>query len=168
MRLEGINLVLLRRALRWGGAALAAVLLYATITMEPGTRDLWGVLWSNALRGNIGVGIPGANGFDFASAGLEPGDIIIGGNPGCSWGEWTHAALYVGDGKVVDTLLRFGVHLEDVNRFAGAYQRAGVLKVNLPRAVKEQAVREALAVMNRPFNLLSGRHYPIAALRAIG
>lgn len=134
------------------------MLFYQAVTMEPGTRDLWSVMWANLLRGHIGVGTPGTNSFDYSEAGLEPGDIIIGGNPGCSWGHWTHAALYVGDGMVVDTLLRHGVHLQPVERFAHAYQQAGVLKVNLPRAVKERAVREAMAIHGKPFNLLAGRY----------
>lgn len=147
----------LRGALRWGAALLGLMILYQGLTMEPGTRDLWSVILSKLQQGEIGVGVPGTNSFDFATADLEPGDIILGGNPGCSWGHWTHAALYVGNGQVIDTLLRHGVHLQPVERFGAAYQQAGVLKVNLPREVKEQAVQEALAIYGKPFNLLSGR-----------
>lgn len=147
----------LRVGLRWGGAAVLAALLHNLVFMSPGTREFWGILWASARRGDIGVGIPGANGFDFAAAGLEPGDIVLGANPGNSWGHWTHAALYVGNGQVVDTLLRYGVHLSPVERFAHAYQQAGVLKVNLPPDVKARAVALALGTLGRPFNLLAGR-----------
>lgn len=144
-------------ALAAAALALAALLAWQALTASPGTRDLWHVLWANLLQGHLGVGIPGENGLDFARVPLEPGDIVLGGNPGTSWGQWTHAALYVGGGQVVDTLLRRGVHLAPVERFAGAYQRAAVLKVLLPRPVKEEAVRHALATLGRPFNLLAGR-----------
>lgn len=147
----------LARGACWGLVALAVWLAWNTATMAPATRDLWRVMWAQARRGFIGVGIPGQNGFDFAAAGLEPGDIVLGGNPGTSWGEWTHGALYVGNGLVIDTLLRRGVHLAPVDRFAGAYARAGYLKVHLPPAVKERAVREGLALLGRPFNLLAPR-----------
>ncbi len=146
------------RALRWGGGLVAVFLLYHTVFMAPGTRDLWGVALINLQQGQVGVGIPGTNSFDFTAARPEPGDIILGGNPGCSWGHWTHAALYVGNGQVVDTLLRRGVHLQTVERFAGAYQQAGVLRVNLPPEVKAAAVRHALANLGKPFSLLSGRN----------
>lgn len=151
-------MAVLRRALAWAAGLLAAILIYQVATLSPGTRDLWAVMLERAARGWIGVGTPGQNRFDFAAAGLEPGDIVLGHNPGSSWGHWTHAALYVGDGLVVDTLLRHGVYLDRVERFAYAYQASGVLKVQLPPAVKQRAVDEAMAVLGRPFNLLSGRH----------
>lgn len=147
-----------RRVIGWAGVLVAAWLVYQSVTMTPGTRALWSLAWQNAAAGRIGVGIPGANGFDFSTAALEPGDIILGHNPGNSWGYWTHAALYVGDGMVVDTLLRYGVHLERVDRFAHAYQRAGVLKISATPAEKAQAVRVARSLLGHPFNLLSGRH----------
>lgn len=150
-------MVRVQRALRWGGAILVVAILYQAAFMEAGTRELWGVMIGQLRRGYVGVGIPGQNGFDFRTAGLEPGDIVLGGNPGTSWGHWTHAALYVGDGLVADTLLRHGVHLQPVERFARAYQQAGVLKVHLPAEVKARAVRYALAAVGKPFNLLSGR-----------
>lgn len=149
--------MLQRTALTLGAAAVLVLLVWSIAFMAPGTREIWAITLDNARRGYIGVGVPGENGFDFKAVGIEPGDIVLGANPGNSWGHWTHAALYVGDGRVIDTLLRNGVHQQPVERFALAYQRAGVLKVNLPREVKQRAVAEALALQGRPFSMLAGR-----------
>lgn len=99
--------------------------------MTPGTRWTWGVIIQRALNGEIGVGswtgVP--NSLDFSQR--EPGDIVIGGNPGASWGHYTHATLYLGDGQVAETLLREGVNTGPVSRYHD-YTWAGALQVKAP------------------------------------
>lgn len=127
--------------------------------MTSGTRWTWGVVARNAFHGSIGVGtwtgVP--NAYDFT--GLEPGDIVIGGNPGASWGHYTHATLYVGNGQVVETLLRNGVNLGSVSRY-NDYTWAGALRVNAPPEVKAKAVAAALSRQGLPFYLLAPRSSP--------
>lgn len=122
--------------------------------MAPGTRWTWRVIFTNLFDGNVGVGTwTGVrNRFDFTH--LEPGDIVIGGNPYASWGHYTHATLYVGDGKVVETLLRQGVNLGPVTQYNN-YTWAGVLRVNAPAEVKQKAVEAALGKVGKPFYLLA-------------
>lgn len=145
------------RVLRWSYLLLGLLLVWQLVTMRPGTRALWRLALANAAQGNIGVGIPGSNAADFTTAKLEPGDIILGHNPATSWGYWTHASLYVGDGLVVETLLRRGVHLQPVTRFTYAYQGAAILRPKAPPTVKARAVAIARAQLGKPYNLLSGR-----------
>lgn len=96
-----------------------------------------------------------ANEFDFSQ--LEPGDLVLGGNTGSSWGHWTHAALYIGDGMVMDTFLQTGVSPRSVTAYNDYYSHAGALRVNLPKEVKEAAVADAKALQGKPFYLLAPR-----------
>lgn len=127
--------------------------------MTPGTRWTWGVIFRHAMAGNIGVGswngVP--NTFDFSQA--EPGDIIIGGNPGASWGHYTHATLYLGDGQVAETLLRLGVNPGPVARYSD-YTWAGILRVKASPEVKARAVAAARERQGQPFYLLAPKGSP--------
>lgn len=145
-----------RRWLRLGTLLLIGLLLWQALTMTKGTRWTWNVVLQNAEHGNIGVGtwtgVP--NTFDFTH--LEPGDIVIGGNPGASWGHYTHATLYLGDGKVAETLLRRGVNPGPASAYNN-YTWAGVLRVKAPPEVKQKAVAAALGRVGKPFYLLAPR-----------
>jgi hypothetical protein len=147
---------LVRRWLRYAALLLALLLTWQLFTMAPGTRWTWGVIIKNALHGNIGVGtwtgVP--NRFDFSQ--LEPGDIIIAGNPGASWCEYTHATLYLGDGQVAETVLRQGVNLGAVERYRD-YTWAGALRVDAPPEVKAKAVAAAKSRLGQQFYLLAPR-----------
>lgn len=140
--------------LRWGSLLLAAAVLWQLLTMTPGTRWIWRRVLRQARTGNLGVGtwngVP--NHFDFRD--LEPGDIVIGGNPGASWGHYTHATLYMGDGQVMETLLRQGVGPGPVSRY-NDYTWAGALRVQAPAAVKAAAVAAARQAAGQPFYLLA-------------
>lgn len=145
--------------LKWGALLLASVLLWQVASMKPGTRWTWEVIIRNALQGRIGVGswtgVP--NPFDFSQ--LEPGDIVIGGNPGASWGHYTHATLYLGDGLVAETLLREGVNPGPVTRY-NDYTWAGALRVKAPPEVKRKAVELARSRVGQPFYLLAPKQSP--------
>lgn len=145
------------RWLRWGSAVLLIVLLFEIVTMTPATRQLWAVMFARLSEGAFGVGYwdGSYNEFDFSQ--LEPGDIVLGGNTGSSWGHWTHAAIYLGDGYVLDTFLQTGVSPRPVTAYNVYYSHAGALRVNLPRAVKEEAVARARALEGLPFYLLASR-----------
>lgn len=145
------------RWLKWGSLVLALLLTYNAVTMSPSTRSLWRLMIDRLELGYFGVGYWDGeyNEFDFSR--LEPGDIVLGGNTGSSWGHWTHAALYLGDGQVMDTFLQTGVAPRPVTAYNEYYSHAGALRVKLPQAVKEQAVAHARRLQGRPFYLLAPR-----------
>lgn len=148
----------LRKWLLWGSLGLALLVLYQTVTMKPATRELWAFMWAELEQGNFGVGQwdGETNEFDFTQ--LEPGDIVLGGNTGSSWGYWTHAALYLGNGQVMETFLQTGTTPEPVTRYNDYYSHAGALRVKLPKEVKERAVARARALEGSPWYLLASRH----------
>lgn len=146
----------IHRGLRWGVALIVLILAYNALTMQAGTRNTFGVIVGNILHGQIGTGMWNGVQDKVDLSQLEPGDIILGHNPGCSWGYYTHATLYLGDGQVMETLLTTGVQPISINRYRD-YTSAAVLSVNLPREVKEQAVRNARSLQGRPFLLLAPR-----------
>lgn len=147
----------IQTVLKWASLGLAILLLAGVATMKPATRDLWSLMVDRLKLGYFGVGYWDGeyNEFDFSL--LEPGDIVLGGNTGSSWGYWTHAALYIGDGKVMDTFLQTGVSPRPVTAYNEYYSHAGALRVRLSKEVKEQAVATALKLKGYPFYLLAPR-----------
>lgn len=150
-------MAVLYRWLRWGSLGLALLILYNVVTMTPSTRELWAFMFAELDKGNFGVGRwdGESNEFDFSQ--LEPGDIVLGGNTGSSWGHWTHAALYLGNGQVMETFLQPGTAPEPVTRYNDYYSHAGALRVKLPKEVKERAVARAMTLQGKPWYLLASR-----------
>jgi uncharacterized protein YycO len=147
-----------RRWLKWASAALLLMLIFDAATMTRGTRDLWALMFERwRTEGAFGVGYWDGNRNQVDFSKLEPGDIILGGNTGSSWGYWTHATLYLGDGQVMETFLQTGVALDTVTRYNDYYSHAAALRVKAPKAVKEQAVEEAKKLLGKPFYLLGSR-----------
>ncbi len=151
-------MVIIQRWLKWGSLALGLMILWNVITMRPATRELWSFMWGRLVNeGAFGVGFWDGeyNEFDFRQ--LEPGDIVLGGNTGSSWGHWTHAAIYIGDGMVMDNFLRTGVAPRPVTAYNEYYSHAGALRVKLPPEVKAAAVERAKSLVGKPFHLLAPR-----------
>lgn len=151
-------MVLVQRVVKWGGLALVLMILWNLFTMRPATRELWGLMWGRLVNeGAFGVGYWDGeyNEFDFSQ--LEPGDLVLGGNIGSSWGHWTHAAIYIGDGLVMDNFLRPGVAPRPVTAYNEYYSHAGALRVNLPPEVKRAAVEKAKSLQGKAFHLLAPR-----------
>lgn len=147
----------IKRWLALGGAGLVLLILYNTLTMKPATKELWAFMWAELGQGNFGVGVWDGESNDFDFSQLEPGDIVLGGNTGSSWGHWTHAALYLGDGQVMETFLQPGTKPEPVTRYNEYYSHAGALRVNLPADVKDRAVARARALEGSPWYLLASK-----------
>jgi uncharacterized protein YycO len=145
------------RLLGFGSLVLGLLIVWNVVTMRPATGELWRIMFDRLEEGAFGVGHwdGEANEFDFSQ--LEPGDIVLGGNTGSSWGHWTHAALYLGDGQVMETFLQTGVTPMPVSRYNNYYSHAGALRVKLPKEVKEAAVARAKALTGKPFYLLASR-----------
>lgn len=144
------------RWLKGMAAGMLLWMLWQGVTMDPDTRAFWRATGSHVQAGHLGVGkwdgVPNAD----PLPDLEPGDIILAHNPGAIWGHFIHAAIYAGEGQVVDTLLKQGVHLGSLQRYR-YYTHAAVLKVNLAPEVKRQAVEYARSLVGRPFFLLASR-----------
>ncbi|MGI6549661.1 MAG: hypothetical protein ACOX4Q_06410 [Syntrophomonadales bacterium] len=79
------------------------------------------ILWQNVsskvagqgvmalAEGNLGPGVPSGRGNNLDLSDLEPGDILLGGNDGSTYGRFTHAAIYEGEGLAWQGWLSTGV-----------------------------------------------------------
>jgi len=107
-----------------------------------------------ASRGEFGIGdydnIP--NNLDLSD--LQPGDIILGGNPGGSYGRYTHAGFYIGDGQIVDMYTSSGVYVTDVDTYH-RYVWAAVLRVKASPEVRAAAVDYVKRQVGAPFFILT-------------
>lgn len=102
-------------------------------------RRVVGQGMANLMRGWIGPGIPTGRGNSLSLYLLEPGDIILGGNQGSTYGYYTHAALYQGEGRAWEGWLSTGIREMKVARFLN-YDWACILRVKTDSAVRNQAV----------------------------
>ncbi len=97
----------------------------------------------NLSYGRIGYGSEASSvGNDISFQSLEIGDIILGGYPGCAYGRFSHAAIYVGKGKVIEGYLDTGITLNSVAHFR-EYSQAAILRVEAPQEVKLAAAQYA-------------------------
>lgn len=93
-------------------------------------------------NGHAGTGMPTGRGNSINLALLQPGDIILGSNPGCAYGYYTHAAIYTGGGRALEGWLT-GIRSIDVRRF-WTYDRACILRVKTTPAVRQKAAQMAM------------------------
>lgn len=93
----------------------------------------------NAAQGDIGYGFEIEYNNDISFAGLEAGDILVGGYPGCAYGRFSHAGIYIGNGQVVEALVDTGVHIRSVDHFRD-YTEIALLRVNIDPQIKKKAV----------------------------
>jgi uncharacterized protein YycO len=114
----------------------------------------WVQILAAAGRGEFGTGdFPGIPN-DLDLSGLQPGDIILGGNPGGSYGHYTHAGFYIGNDQVVDMYTSQGVYVT----YAGTYHRyswAAVLRVKASPSVRAKAVAYVEGQVGAPFFILT-------------
>lgn len=108
----------------------------------------------NARQGRLGYGFDDHYGNGISFADLEPGDIILGGYPGCAYGRFSHAGIYVGDGRVVEGYADLGVNTQPVEHYR-EYQEVCLLRVQAPAAVKARAVEYVQSQQG-------GLFYPVA------
>lgn len=93
----------------------------------------------SARQGHIGYGFNSYYGNDISFAGLEPGDIILGAYPGCAYGRFSHAGIYLGNGEVMESYGDLGVNIQPINHYR-EYSEVCLLRVKADPAVKRQAV----------------------------
>jgi len=108
----------------------------------------------NAAHGRTGYGSDGYYGNDISLAGLEPGDLILGGYPDCAYGRFSHAGIYLGDGKVMEGFVDLGVNIQPLEHYR-QYQEVCLLRINAGSQVKAQAVESTMKYEGRMF-------YPLA------
>jgi len=109
-----------------------------------------------ASRGEIGSGEFRGNLNKLDLSLLEPGDILMGGNHGSSYGVFTHAGLYAGNNQVVDMGTSSGVYLaKDQDYYS--YDWAAILRVKTGSEQKKAAVDYALSQIGKPFFILAPR-----------
>lgn len=94
---------------------------------------------NSAFQGNLGFGNAGLYGNKISFAGLEPGDIVLGGYPDCAYGLYSHAGIYMGDNRVAEAYADLGVCVQPLGHFS-SYSRVCLLRVEAPAAVKKRAV----------------------------
>ena len=110
-----------------------------------------------AGRGELGSGKFGGKPNHLDLSLLQPGDILLGGNPGSSYGFFTHAGLYVGNNRVVDMYISTGVYLAEAKTYQHYYNRAAILRVKARPGQKKAAVDYALTQIDKPFFILASK-----------
>ncbi len=107
-----------------------------------------------AGRGDFGTGdfdnVP--NSLEISD--LQPGDIILGGNPGGSYGRFTHAGFYIGNDQVVDMYTSDGVYLDCAETYHD-YTWAAILRVKASPEIKAAAAAYAKQQVGAPFFILA-------------
>ena len=105
-------------------------------------------------QGHIGYGFNSYYGNDISFVGLEPGDLIVGGYPGCAYGRFSHAGIYIGEGQVIESFGNLGVNIQPITHYR-EYSEVCLLRVKADPAVKKQVVNYALKQQGAMF-------YPLA------
>lgn len=101
-------------------------------------------------QGQVGYGDQSAPGNDINFTNLEPGDILLGGWPGCAYGYFSHAGLYLGNNQVLESYIHTGVTVNDIFHYHD-YSQACILRVKTSPAVKQQAIAYALQQQGKMF-----------------
>lgn len=98
---------------------------------------------NNLRYGNIGYGSESSSqGNNISFDELEIGDIIVGGYPGCAYGRFSHAAIYIGNGQVIEGYLDTGISIHSIEHFWD-YSQIALLRVEAADEVKIAATEYA-------------------------
>lgn len=128
-------------------------ILFIDILLAIFIMGLNGYTWENAgdrivgkgfkeiRQGRIGCGSPTRSGNKLALEKLMPGDIVLGGNRGATYGGFTHAAIYEGEGWAWQGWLSLGISRVRVSYFL-TYDRAAILRVKVPPENRSRAVEK--------------------------
>ncbi|MDD3365395.1 MAG: YiiX/YebB-like N1pC/P60 family cysteine hydrolase [Syntrophomonas sp.] len=134
---------------------LLALIAVDNLQLASGSKDSVIYTYANSfLKGEIGSGYGSASTDKVSFAGLEPGDIVLGGWPNCAYGRFSHAGIYVGDNMVLEGYVDYGLSLQELSHYLN-YSELCLLRVEANREIKEQAVAYALARQGQMF-------YPVA------
>ena len=106
------------------------------------------------LKGEIGSGFGTASSVKVSFAGLEPGDIVLGGWSNCAYGRYSHAGLYIGNNQVIEGYVDYGLSVQELSHFL-EYTQLCLLRVQASPEMKAKAVNYAIAHQGAMF-------YPVA------
>lgn len=107
-----------------------------------------------ALKGNWSSGSNSGKGNNLDLNLAKPGDILLGGKPGTGWGHFSHAALYLGDGYILQGFVDWGVTLGKAQRYH-EYDWACILRVKVSPEGKFKAINYALEQRSKAFHILA-------------
>lgn len=115
------------------------VLEKAEYNLLGGKKGVLGVSLINIAKGRIGPGCPTTAGNHLSFEGIQPGDIILGGNQGATYGEFSHCAIYEGQGMAWEAWLSTGIRKIEVTKFR-EYDRALIVRVQTTEKKRLQAL----------------------------
>jgi uncharacterized protein YycO len=130
--------------------ALIVIQNFHVITNEDSVMYIY---LKNAVQGRFGGGYS-QTGNNVSFAGLEPGDLILGAYGNGTFGYFSHAGIYAGDGLVLESYLDYGVTEHHVSSFR-KFNDICLLRVNADPEVKAAAVEYVRQMKGRLF-------YPVA------
>ncbi|NLO21140.1 MAG: hypothetical protein GX119_03980 [Syntrophomonadaceae bacterium] len=138
---------------------LLALIFYALLlsTNRPVFENRQAVMYAyidSATQGNFGYGTSMKYANDISFAGLEEGDIILGGYPDCAYGRFSHVAMYIGNGQVIEAFVDYGVHIRPIYHFRD-YKEVCLLRVEAEPRIKQQAVDYAQNLQGKMFYALA-------------
>lgn len=104
----------------------------------------------NLLQGKNSTGVYTGrmNRLDFSL--IQPGDILLAGNPESCYGHFTHAGIYLGDGWVLEGYVDCGVSRQRIEHYH-SYEWACILRVKLPPEKRAAALEYALSQEYKTF-----------------
>lgn len=103
-------------------------------------------------RHPTGINSGKRNHLDFSQ--LQPGDILLAGNPDSCYGHFTHAGIYLGEGRVLEGYVDCGISRQPLEHYR-SYEWACILRVRIPGIMRQRAVEYALEQEHKTF-------YPVA------
>lgn len=87
---------------------------------------------------------------------LDPGDILFCHDDGGGYGYYTHCAMYVGNGTVVESSnFRQGTQELPIDNFH-FYDDVNVMRLRCPYTLRQSAARYALAQVDKGYNIFGG------------
>lgn len=88
----------------------------------------------------------------FSDTGLLPGDVLLAHNPGGGYGYWTHAAVYVGGGRLAESNdFVQGTNLTTADKFR-SYSEVVALRPRVAAALRREAARRARLEAGKPYD----------------
>jgi uncharacterized protein YycO len=152
-RLQLLSVLLVFLALIFAGLKLAGKVEQQDLQSlrEP---TAWVEVLAAAGRGEFGIGDFDNTPNSLVTSDLQAGDIILGGNPGGSYGRYTHAGFYIGNDQVVDMYTSDGVYVTDVETYRN-YTWVAVLRVKTSPEIRAAAVNYVIGQVGAPFFILA-------------
>ncbi|MDD2621308.1 MAG: YiiX/YebB-like N1pC/P60 family cysteine hydrolase [Syntrophomonadaceae bacterium] len=98
--------------------------------------------FDHALKGHGGYVTSTGFGNRISFAGLEPGDILLGGYDECGYGRFSHAGIYIGNNQVIEGYADLGITKQSIDHYWN-YSEICLLQVDAPNEIKIKAVEYA-------------------------